>query len=95
MLRFLYMIPFVGLALGAYFFLSLDISVVGMVSLLAIVYSSFCLLYVLSQIFYYGLRGMLEINVELHATLIPLLFTFLCSLFLLYTTSQIIIQDLK
>jgi len=89
------MLPVVGLTLGVYFFLTLDISVAGMVSLLAITYSSFCLLYILAQIFYHGLRGTLEINVELHATLIPLLFIFICSLSLLYTTSHIIIQDLK
>lgn len=83
--RALHMIPFLGLALGMYFFLSLDSTVAGAVALLALVQSALYVLYILVQIFYHGWDGLLEVHIELRTALIPLLFFLVCSASFLYT----------
>jgi hypothetical protein len=83
--RVLHMLPFFGLALGMYFFLSLDMSVAGAVALVALVQSALYVLYILVQIFYHGWDGLLEAHMELRSVLIPLLFFLMCSISFLYT----------
>ena len=85
--RLLYMIPFFGMVIGAYFMWSADIRGALLLAGLALTQSTVCLLYVILNIISNGTDGVLELEVQLWDALMPIIFLMLSStIFLLLTT---------
>jgi len=90
--RLLYMLPFFGMATAIYFIWTADIRAAVLLGGLALTQALICLLYLVVQIIYNGVEGVLEVEVNLSDALVPI--TFLClssSIFLLL--SQQIAQE--
>ena len=75
--RLLYMIPFFGMVIGAYFMWSADIRGALLLAGLSLTQSIICLGYILAQISVVGTRGTLEVEVELWDALMPVIFLLL------------------
>ena len=88
--RLLYMIPFFGMVIGAYFMWSADIRGALLLAGLALTQSIICLLYVILNIISNGTDGVLELEVQLWDALMPVIFLMLSSSTFLLITLQII-----
>ena len=88
--RLLYMIPFFGMVIGAYFMWSADIRGALLLAGLALTQSTVCLLYVILNIISNGTDGVLELEVQLWDALMPVIFLMLSSSTFLLITLQII-----
>ena len=86
--RLLYMIPFFGMIIGAYFMWSADIRAVLIMSGLALTQSLICFSFLVSQIAVNGTDGTLEVEVELWDALMPVVFLMLSSIIFLLLTLQ-------
>ena len=88
--RLLYMIPFFGMVIGAYFMWSADIRGALLLAGLALTQSTVCLLYVILNIISNGTDGVLELEVQLWDALMPVIFLILSSSTFLLITLQIL-----
>ena len=88
--RLLYMIPFFGMVIGAYFMWSADIRGALLLAGLALTQSTVCLLYVILNIISNGTDGVLELEVQLWDALMPVIYLMLSSSTFLLITLQII-----
>jgi len=85
--RLLYMIPFFGMGIGAYFMWTADVRAAVILAGLALTQSLICFIYLVLQITANGINGTLEVEVELWDALMPVIFlTLSASTFLLITT---------
>lgn len=87
--RLLYMIPFFGMVIGAYFMWTADIRAAVLLSGLALTQSLICFLYLVIQIMANGTNGTLEVEVELGDALMPVIFLMLSAITFLLITYQI------
>jgi len=87
--RLLYMIPFFGMFIGAYFMWTPDIRAAILLAGLALTQSIICFLYLIVQIMANGTNGTLEVEVELGDALMPVIFLMLSSITFLLITTQL------
>ncbi len=86
--RLLYMIPFIGIAVGSYFVFTSNVAAAGVLALLGVIQSIICLGFVTLQILYHGTNGTLEVEVQLWDALMPIIFLMLSSTSFLYLALQ-------
>ena len=87
--RLLYMIPFFGMGIGAYFMWTADIRAAVILAGLALTQSLICFIYLVLQIMTNGMNGTLEVEVELWDALMPVIFLMLSSVTFLLITTQL------
>ena len=87
--RLLYMIPFFGMVIGAYFMWTADIRAALIMAGLALTQSLICFFYLVLQIMANGTNGTLVVEVELWDALMPVIFLMLSSIIYFLITLQI------
>tara|TARA_R100001377_G_scaffold6694_1_gene3600 strand:+ start:200 stop:475 length:276 start_codon:yes stop_codon:yes gene_type:complete len=80
------MIPFIGIPIGLYFLITLNISYAVLIAGLALTQSIICFVYLIWNIFLAGIDGLLELEVKLWDALFPVVFILICAISFLYTT---------
>ena len=89
--RFMYMLPFIGIIVSLYSMYTNDLAILGVLSMLTIVYIAVCLFFLSMQIMYNGIDGILETEVQLGDAIIPIIFLLLNSVCFLH----VILNNLK
>ena len=85
--RLLYMIPFFGMFIGAYFMWTANIKAAIIIAGLGLTQSLICFIYLIIQIIVNGTDGTLAVEVELWDAVMPIIFLMLSfTIFLLLTT---------
>ena len=87
--RLLYMIPFFGMGIGAYFMWTADVRAAVILAGLALTQSLICFIYLVLQMMANGMNGTLEVEVELWDALMPVIFLMLSSTTFLLITTQL------
>jgi len=87
--RLLYMIPFFGMGIGAYFMWTADVRAAVILAGLALTQSLICFIYLVLQMMANGMNGTLEVEVELWDALMPVIFLMLSSTIFLLITTQL------
>ena len=80
------MIPFIGIPIGLYFLITLNISYAVLIAGLALTQIIFCLVYIIWNIFLAGVDGVLEVQVKLWDAFFPVVFLLICAVSFLYST---------
>ena len=86
MSRLLYMIPFIGIFIGIYFLITLDMAYALLIAGLALTQSILCLVYLIWNILLAGIDGILEVEVKLWDALFPVVFLLISTTSFLYAT---------